>query len=200
MIYVFGLGNKGDEYVGSRHNIGRDSVISSAKKLISASEKDWETNKKYEALITEGKVGKEKILFVLPEIFMNLSGKSVKSALGAASLKKISDSLVVIHDDLDLPFGTIKISFGKSSGGHRGVESIIKALKTKDFTRIRLGISTKTASGKIKKPKSDDVVKFVLGKFTSAQKTDLSKTFKTVADIIETISNDGRERASNIFN
>lgn len=200
MIYVFGLGNKGEEYVSSRHNIGRDSLIFSAKKLLSVKEQDWKLNKKYEALTVEGKIGKEKVLFVLPEIFMNLSGKSVKSVLGISSAKKIADSLIVVHDDIDLPFGTIKISFGKSSGGHRGVESIIKALKTQNFTRIRLGISAKTASGKIKKPKSDDVVKFVLGKFTSAQKTDLSKTFKTVADIIETISNDGRERASNIFN
>ena len=98
---------------------------------------------------------------------MNKSGLAVKPIITS---KKKAEALIVIHDDLDLPIGKFKISFNKSSGGHRGVESIIKAIKTEAFTRVRIGISPATPSGKLKKPKGEkDVGDFILGEFKKAK-------------------------------
>jgi hypothetical protein len=96
--------------------------------------------------------GGGKATIIHSDEFMNHSGKAVAKFVKS---KKAAENLIVVYDDIDLPLGTMKISFNKSSGGHRGLESIIKALKTKEFTRIRIGISPTTASGKIKKPGSN---------------------------------------------
>src|SRR6185437_15078568 len=134
-IVIVGLGNPGNEYEKTRHNAGRLAVEQIAKK---EDFDDFELNKKAEALVTEGKIGKEKVTLVLPETLMNKSGKSVTALVKSI---KAAKNLVVIHDDLDLPLGTIKMVFARGSGGHKGVESIMRALRTEEFTRIRIGIS-----------------------------------------------------------
>jgi PTH1 family peptidyl-tRNA hydrolase len=110
---------------------------------------------------------------------------------------KAIEHLVVLQDELDLPLGKVKLSFGSSSGGHNGINSIHKALKTKDFVRIRIGISPATPSGKLKKPSGEeDVVKFVLGKFKPTEQDKLKKSKKLVRDALELLVTEGREAAT----
>ena len=110
MITIIGLGNPGKEYEGTRHNAGRDSAMFFAHKNEFS---DFVLNKKTNALIVEEKVGKEKTLIGLPETFMNKSGNAVAKLIRA---RKEMKDLIVIHDDLDIPVGKFKISFGKNSG------------------------------------------------------------------------------------
>ena len=103
--------------------------------------------------------------------------------------KKAAEKLIVIYDDLDLPLGTLKISYNRGSGGHKGLESIIRALKTKEFIRIRIGIG-----------KKKDVEKHILGNFTKLETDTLKKVFKKVSEAVEVIVEEGREIAMNQFN
>jgi len=142
MRLIVGLGNPGEQYANTRHNAGfmaLDEFLGGVA---------WTENKKFNALIHED----GDCLFVKPLTFMNDSGRSVQKildyyklrpkTLGLISKKDLdlNNCLCVVHDDLDLPFGTYRLSKGSSSGGHRGVQSIIDYLKTKNFTRLRLGI------------------------------------------------------------
>lgn len=159
MRYLIGLGNPGEEYENTRHNTGR--IVTTAF----CEEKEFgefEFDKKTKALTVESKIGKEKVLAVLPETFMNNSGLSVKKIV--TSSKKASD-MVVIHDDIDLALGRFKISLGKGSAGHKGVESVMRAVKTKDFYRVRVGITPATPKGKLKKPEGKKLLDFLMGKF-----------------------------------
>ncbi len=114
---------------------------------------------------------------------------------------KAAEKLIVVYDDLDLPIGKIKISFDRGSGGHKGIESIATTLKTKKFTRIRVGISPVTPGGKIKKPNSESVVDdFILKKFKPSEMDELKKVFKRVSEAIEAIVTDGPMIAMNHFN
>ena len=170
---IVGLGNPGKEYQGTRHNTGRAMVESFWKK-----EKfpEWEYDKKINALVSKGKVGRNKTLLILPETFMNKSGLSVKQLV--INTKK-AENLVVVYDDLDLPLGSVKISFNKSAGGHKGLESIIRSIKTKAFARVRVGISPVTLQKKIKKPKGEKKVHdFILGRFTADELQKIKKSTK----------------------
>ncbi len=186
---IAGLGNPGNEYDGTRHNVGRDFLSALAKKECDG---EWKEDKKLHALSMKSELFGKKALLVLPDTYMNNSGKAFVSVVGS---KKQAEQLIVLQDELDLPLGKVKISFGSSAGGHRGVDSIQKALKTKDFVRIRIGISASTASGKIKKPDGEKVVDFVLGKFKASEDEKLKKMRKTVFEAIEIILNEGRDAA-----
>jgi len=194
MYYIVGLGNPTEEYELTRHNAGRMAVLDFVKKEgIDIPEFD----KKLNALVSEGKIGKEKITAILPETFMNKSGETVKKlAIPPKSVK----NLIVLHDDVDLPLGKIKISFGKSSGGHKGVESVIKAVKTKDFVRIRIGISATTPKGAVKKPSGEKFLDFIVGKFKPAELAAMKKVSKIAGEALETIIKDGAEKAMGMFN
>ena len=195
MHYIVALGNPGEEYKNTRHNVGRVILEEFFKKNYFS---EWTIDKKLKALSSEGKIGKEKVLLIEPETFMNKSGLSVQSII---TNKKKAEGLIVIHDDLDLPIGKFKISFNKSSGGHRGVESIIKIIKTEAFVRVRIGISPTTSSGKLKKPKGEkDVGDFILGKFKKSEIETLKKISKKVAKVLEMIITEGREKAMGEFN
>src|SRR5579872_3719323 len=123
---IIGLGNPGEEYAKTRHSAGRIMV----EHFRAAHDfPEWKEDKKSNALISKASVGKHTVTLVLPQTFMNKSGKSVEQyAKSKTQNGKILERMLVIYDDLDLPFGTNKISFNKSSGGHKGVESIIKAV------------------------------------------------------------------------
>ena len=178
MFYIVVLGNPGEEYKNNRHNTGALSVEHFAK------------NNDFSA--------KEKVKLILPQSFMNKSGSSLKPIITS---KKKAESLIVVYDDLDIPLGKFKISFGRGSGGHKGIESIARAIKTKDFIRIRVGIASATPSGKIKKPKGEKkVVDFILGNFSKKETETLKKVFKKVSDALETIMMQGRAKAMNIYN
>ncbi len=196
MSYILvGLGNPGEEYLQTRHNTGR-IVLESFLKT-----NDFEeltANKTYKALISEGKIGKNKFTIILPETFMNKSGESLRKLITSA--KKAKD-LVVVQDDLDLPIGRFKISFNRGSGGHRGVESIIKAIKTEAFIRIRVGISPASVKGVAKKPVGGEAVeKHILGKFSEKEMATLKKVSKDISEAIKTLAEEGIEVAMGKYN
>jgi len=129
---------------------------------------------------------------------MNKSGKAVASLVKS---KKDLENLVVIYDDIDLPLGKMKISFNKSSGGHRGLESIIKALKSQEFLRIRIGITPATPSGKLKKPHGEKpVINFILGEFKKPELEILKKLSKKAAEAIEVFFAEGKDKAMSLYN
>lgn len=195
MRYVVGLGNPGEKYAGTRHNTGRLALDSFRKKYDFS---DWSFDKKLNAQVSEGKIGKEKTLLVTPDTFMNNSGRTVAQL---AKSKKAAADLLVVYDDMDLPIGTMKISFGRSSGGHNGLESIIRSLKTKDFPRLRIGVSPATPGGKLKKPAGEEaVLKFLLGRFSEKELEALKKEFKKTSDAIEIAVTEGYQMAMNRFN
>ncbi len=191
---IFGLGNPGEEYKETRHNTGRMALEIFTKKIGAS---DWKAGMKEKALLSKAKIGKNTVLLVMPETFMNKSGDSVKTLV---KTKKDAMNMVVIHDDMDLPMGKFKISFNKSSGGHKGVESVIKAAKTQEFTRVRVGVCPTTPSGKLKKPQGDDILDFIVGPFKKPEAEVMKKTFKKVAEAIESIVTDGREIAMGKWN
>jgi PTH1 family peptidyl-tRNA hydrolase len=188
MYTIVGLGNPGEEYKGTRHNTGRMVVEDSAAKQKFP---DWVYDKKSNALKTQGKIKKEKVLLLLPETFMNNSGNAVQKFITS---KKKAENLVVIHDDLDLALGKFKISFARGSAGHKGVESVIKKIKTEKFIRIRVGTSPK------KKPAGKDLIKFLMGKFTPKELLIFKKTSKKITSAIEAIITDGLQKAMSQFN
>lgn len=194
MHYIVGLGNPGEEYKLSRHNTGR-IVLAEFIKTQKIDESEF--NKKLNALVAEGKIKKENFQIIMPETFMNKSGNSVKPLVKS---KKGAENLIVVHDDLDIPLGKFKISFGKNSGGHKGVESIMRAVKTKDFIRIRVGISPSTPSGKIKKPEDKKVIEHILGNFKSREIDILKKTSKKISLALESIILEGLNRAMSAHN
>ena len=167
MYIVVGLGNPGDEYVCTRHNTGRMAADFLAEKI-------------------------RGIKVFVPDTYMNKTGGAIAKVVKS---KKAAEKLIVIYDDLDLPLGTMKISYNRSSGGHRGVESIIKALKTEAFIRIRIGISPK------KKPSGETAVeKHILSDFKKPEAEILRKLFKKVAEAVEKIVEDGLGPAMTEFN
>lgn len=196
MTYViFGLGNPGEEYKNTRHNTGRIVLDFFAKKNEFS---DFEFDKKTNSLKAEGEIGKKNVIIFEPETFMNKSGDAVGKMV---KNKKQASELVVIHDDLDLPIGRFKVSFNKSSGGHRGVESIIKAVKTQEFIRVRVGISPTTSTGKLKKPIGEKAVgDFIIGKFKPTEIDLLKKVSKKIAEGLEVLIKEGKDKAMSEFN
>jgi len=143
-------------------------------------------------------VAKAEVLLLEPETMMNNSGKSL---LTLVKSKKQAEQLVIVYDDLDLPFGKWKFSFNRGSGGHKGIESIARALKTKAFVRVRVGIAPTSLFGKTKKPKGDDaVVKFILGKFTDGEIKELKKVSKEISQGLETLVTEGLNAAMGEWN
>ncbi len=195
MKIIVGLGNPEDKYKNTRHNIGRDFVESFRKKN---KFEDWNFHKKSNSLISEGEFDGENILLVFPQTYMNNSGKAV---VNFVKTKKQAKQTLVVYDELDLGVGKLKISFNKSSGGHKGVESIIKNIKTKEFPRLRIGIAPVTPSGKVKKVSGEDaVVKHVLTKFKPTEIEELKKVEKSALKAIELFIEKGHLLASNEIN
>ncbi|OHA26847.1 MAG: aminoacyl-tRNA hydrolase [Candidatus Taylorbacteria bacterium RIFCSPHIGHO2_02_FULL_44_36] len=191
MMIIVGLGNPGSEYENTRHNTGR-MILEMFRRKNDFS--DWEENKKLKSLVSK----KSKITLLLPETSMNKSGEAVSKLIKS---KKSAENLVVIHDDLDLSLGRFKISFNRGAGGHRGISSIVKALKTEAFTRIRVGIAPVTPGGKTKKPLGEKaVIDFILGEFKTKELEILKKTTKKIIEASETIISEGKEKAMGKFN
>ncbi len=205
MFVIAGLGNPGEEYKNTRHNIGRMVAEAFIKKNAFPAAVP---SKKFAGLFSEGvmsaadlkkpsKKNKEKVVVIMPETFMNKSGSSVKTLVTS---EKKAEQLIVVHDDLDLALGTFKISFNRGSGGHRGVESIIKNLKTEAFVRLKIGISPTTPGGKLKKPLGDKVLDFIIGDFKLVEAEEIKKVSKKAADALKMIIEEGRAAAMNEMN
>ncbi len=194
-LVIVGLGNPGKEYEKTRHNAGRSAV-----ELITKTEDfgEFVFNKTSNALVSKGNVGGETATLVLPETMMNLSGKAVATFVKSP---KAAKSLIVIHDDLDLPLGTIKMAFGRGSGGHKGVESIMRAVKTKEFARIRIGISAAGKKNQAKKVQGEEkVIKMVIGKFKPTEEVAVKKVLKKVAEAVHLYAEEGIESAMQFAN
>lgn len=173
MHYIVGLGNPGEEYELTRHNTGRLALADFAKNAISNT----------------------KLIF--PDTFMNKSGLALKPIITSKNKAK---NLIVVHDDLDLPLGRFKIVFGRDSAGHKGVESVIKNIKTKDFIRIRVGTSPTTPGGKIKKPPAEKVINHIIGKFKPKELLVIKKLSKKITSAIEVIIKEGLQKAMSLYN
>lgn len=192
---IVGLGNPGEEYNDTRHNCGRMAVEMFGK---TTGFREFKEDKKRNVHATSGLVGKTATALVLPNTFMNKSGAAVAKFVKGL---KAAERMVVVYDDLDLPLGKIKISFDRSSGGHKGVESITRAVKTQKFTRIRIGVSPSTAGGSLRKPEGKKVVNnFILTPFRAHEVAALKPVFKRVAEALEVIVREGRQMAMNRFN
>ena len=185
MKIIVGLGNPGKEYENTRHNTGRIMVGMIEKKLSQES-------------------SKLKIKFVTPDTFMNKSGPAVAKALTG---EKVFKDLIVVYDDIDLPLGKIKISFNRSSGGHNGLESIIKALRSEKFLRIRIGISPAKKSAPqgglavARKPKGEKaLLNFLLGEFKKTELETVKKLGKVVTEAVKMIYAEGPGKAMSLFN
>lgn len=192
---IVGLGNPGDEYAKTRHNTGRMIVDAFRKKNDFP---EWNRDMGLKALVSKGSYGKHKVVLLEPDNFMNVSGKSVAPLIKNA---KDAERTIVVYDDLDLPLSTMKISFNRSSGGHKGLESIIKALKTTAFARLRIGVSPATPCGKIKKPKGDKaILDFIIGEYKKSEVEVMKKIAKKGADALALILDEGREIATGQVN
>jgi PTH1 family peptidyl-tRNA hydrolase len=192
---IVGLGNPGAEYDNTRHNAGRMALEHFAKKN---DLRDWKEDKKNELTVAKGAIGKHIFVLLLPETYMNKSGSAV---LKYVKGPKAAEKMLVVYDDLDLPIGKIKLSYDRGSGGHKGLDSIMRAVKTRKFARIRIGVCPEAASGAMKKPQGEEAVnKFILGKFNALETEELKKVFKRVNDAITATVERGPMIAMNEFN
>ncbi|MFA5310815.1 MAG: aminoacyl-tRNA hydrolase [Candidatus Omnitrophota bacterium] len=185
MKLIVGLGNPGLQYAGSRHNIGFEVVKHLAKTQKVALKKE----KGIRALSAKARLDSLDVILSLPLTFMNLSGEAVRLLLKRHKVE--ASGLLVIYDDLDLEFGRVKIRSSGVSAGHRGVESIIGALKGNDFNRVRLGIG---------RPADKDARDFVLSRFNRRERADLPGIIDRAARCCKEWAEKGVDCAMNSFN
>ena len=195
MFYIVGLGNPGEKYRNTRHNIGwlvLDYVREQASLPTLVHEKQ------NSAQVTGGILAGEEVTIVYPDTFMNNSGAAVVKFVKKAETEK----LIVLHDDIDLPFGQIKIGRGRGDGGNNGIKSIIQKLGTKDFVRIRIGIApTSFWSGKTKRPAGGGPLeRFVLKPFSTKEAKQLEEVAEKSYQALQEILKNGPEIAMNKFN
>jgi PTH1 family peptidyl-tRNA hydrolase len=189
MRLIVGLGNPGRAYTRHRHNVGFMALNHFARAQGIKFDK-----KKGLARIGRGKAGGNEVLLARPQTFMNDSGKSVSRLVERFEIDH--NDLIVIHDDLDLPLAKIRISHGSSSGGHKGINSIIKEIGTKDFIRLRIGISRPNKA----QSSEEDVISYVLSDFTPHEKRAITDILPRVDEAILCLLKEGLTAAMNKFN
>ena len=195
---ILGLGNPGEEYKSTRHNSGATILDAFLKKIAKENGgAEWKKDNNRQSLVAKGEIGEEKILLIKPQAFMNKSGVAVRDMAGQ---KKKLENLIVVHDDLDLPVGSMKIVFNRGSGGHKGVESIIRAVKSEAFTRIRIGICPTTPSGKPKKPDHKKLMDFIVEDFKKPEMDSFKKVSKKVVEALEVLITESRQKAMTELN
>ena len=185
MKLVVGLGNPGFRYRNTRHNIGFILVNFLSKKF-----RIPVKNVKYKGFLGKGSMEGEKVILFMPQTYMNLSGDAVRNIV--KSEKIAQDEFIVVCDDIDLKLGTLRLRKKGLSGGHRGLESIIKCLNTGEFNRLRLGV------GREEKP--DDVSRFVLDSFAFREKNVLKDVKERASECIISWIKEGPEKAMSLFN
>ena len=184
-LFLLGLGNVGNEYEKTRHNVAWiifDALVGD----------DWDENKYAKAVLQNGKISDQDVLFIKPTTFMNNSGEVLPYLMKEYSLE--NNSFVVVHDDIDLPLGKIRISYDRGDGGHNGIKSIVENLGSKEFLRIRIGVSLLDENNVLRKPD-------VLGNFSKDEMDIIKKEITpTIAKVIESLMKDGKERTMGKFN
>jgi len=182
---IVGLGNPGEQYQTSRHNLGFLTVDYLAERQgISLQRRG------FDSFFGQGRIGREAVLLAKPQTFMNLSGVALEKLL--AYFRTASEDLLVIHDDLDLPFQTIRLKKGGGGGGHKGLGSIIEHLASPDFFRVRIGIGKPARKGMVEK--------YVLSSFTEEEQRELPNIITAAGDAAREIVENGIESAMRIFN
>jgi len=189
MIVIIGLGNPGKKFENTWHNLGFLTVESFKEKN---NFPPFKLEKKFQAELSKGKYANQTVLLVKPQTFMNNSGISVKKII--SHYKKQIKEIWVIHDDFDFLFGKIKIVKNKGSAGHKGVQSIIDQLKTKNFTRFRMGIKMDNEK------KYQRLENLVLKKFNKREEKFIKDFIQEVVRIIEFALENGLEKAMSKFN
>ena len=197
MILIVGLGNPGKKYQKTRHNIGFRVVdeLRSSSRFTTTHAID-----KLKSLNLKG------VMLAKPKTFMNLSGKEVKSLVN--KYKILTANLWVIHDDIDLPLGKIRIVKNRGSAGHKGIESVIRELKTNNFVRFREGIKVAEATPHLpprlrsanKELRIKNTEKFVLEKFSKKEEKIVKETIKKTVEAVEFFLREGLEKAMNKYN
>jgi len=197
MHLIVGLGNPGEKYIKTRHNVG---FI-----LLDFLNLSFEKDKYAQAFIAKEVLDGEEVIFLKPETFMNDSGLSVSFIKEKYEIE--NEKIMVIYDDLDLPFGDVRISFDRGDGGHNGIKSIVSQIGSKSFVRVRVGIAPRGEDGKAIKPKggfftstSRAASNFVLKDFSSADLEKLKNLSPKIEKIIKTFTKEGREKVMNEFN
>ena len=193
MLLVIGLGNPGAEYEGTRHNVGRDVLAALARNLESGiSNIGWSTRVRLHAEILECEIAGQRVVLGKPTTFMNESGKAA-----AALTKKYPDAqLLVVHDDLDLPVGILRLTSDGSSGGQKGVQSIIDTLGTHDFLRLRIGIGPNATPDGHRIPAED----FVLKRFPSSERPAIDTAIARAVETVTVLLRDGLPAAQRLAN
>ena len=181
---VVGLGNPGERYAATRHNAGA-MVIEAMAQQLGAKLKSHRSG----CLVAEGSIGGEKVVAARPTSYMNESGRPVRQL--AAFYKTAADKVIVVHDELDIPFGQIRVKEGGGTAGHNGLKSVAAHLGTKDFPRIRFGIG---------RPRGGDAVDYVLQRFSSSERKEMPDLIARSIEAVERILEAGTERAMNEFN
>ena len=185
MKIIVGLGNPGNEYAKTRHNVGFMLIDTLADNLNITLWKD-----KFNAQIAEGRIGTEKILLVKPQTYMNNSGEAVGPLMRWYKLEP--EDIIVAHDDMDIPAGTVRIRKKGSSGGHNGIKSLIAHLGSENFARIRLGIGRPLPGW--------SVVKHVLAPFPAEDRIEVDKAIDYLIPAVKCIITDGLDIAMNKYN
>jgi len=198
MIIIVGLGNPGEKFKNTRHNAGFMVVNFFAEKN---GFPEFNMSKKSNSLISQnnyssfprkaGIVKDKKIILIKPQTFMNNSGTAVKKITNTQHLTP--NTLIIIHDDIDLPLGKLKIVKNRGSAGHKGVESIIKNIGNKELIRFRIGVQPK--NGKPKNPEN-----FVIKNFTKAEKEIIDRTIIEISDALSLFIKEGLEKTMNQYN
>ena len=181
---IVGLGNPGPQYSWTRHNAGF-MVLDRLSRLSGIPV----TRKAFSAFAGDGNWGGERLYLLKPQTFMNLSGRSVAEALRFYKLS-LAD-LIVIHDDLDIPFGSVKLKEGGGHGGHNGLRSLAQELGSSEYARIRVGIG---------RPPHGDVVNYVLANFAKGEMDALLEVLDGALDALEMLLKEGMPKAMSIFN
>jgi len=185
MYLIVGLGNPGSEYELTRHNVGR-IVLKESLGLA-----DLRLGR-----VAGADVDGAQFEVLFPDTYMNESGGAVRRALNSAD----STKLVVVYDDIDLPLGEFKLSFGRGAGGHNGLSSIIAALDTKDSTRVRIGIGRRNFWGRLVRPQGEELSEYVLGRFSSRELAKIKELSGPIRDALKMIVTSGIEKAMNEYN
>lgn len=185
MLLFVGLGNPGARYAQTRHNVGFQVVDRVAERLGVGVDK-----KLFGALVGEASFAGQKVLLVQPQQFMNVSGQAVSSLMGFYKLDR--KALVVAHDDMDLPFGRLRLREGGGHGGHNGIRDIQRLGGGNDFGRLRVGVG--------RPPEGWDPADYVLGSWSAAEQPAAAALVDRAADAFEAIVRDGFSRAMNSFN
>lgn len=189
MYLIVGLGNPGNKYSLTRHNIGFMTCDYWLRSLGGSDFKD--DTKNFKALTKKFTFEGKDILLAKPQTFMNLSGESVVALMNFYKIDRAN--VLIIHDEVDFPFGTIKMQFNRSAGGQNGVKSVTQMLGSQEYARLRLGV------GRPADPRFN-IADYVLGNFAKDEQTNLDKILEAAADAIESFILEGLNKASTKYN